>query len=107
MADGNPDTKEPELAKELASALSEAAAEQEEAEDALGSIADSLAMIEKHLCAMVYLQKTLGATEKTGITYQDDVFNAIYSGEDPFSEENMPKPIPPAEAGAGEIAPAA
>jgi hypothetical protein len=104
MADKKDETETPALAQELEKALTQAEAEEAEAQDALTTIADALVMIEKHLCAMVYLQKTLGGTEKTGLTYHDDVFNAIYSGEDPFSPENMPKPIPES---AGENAPAA
>lgn len=66
--------------------------DEEIAQDALSSIADSLKEISafmqmnsRHLCAIVYLMKTSDSmSPKTGITYIDDVFNAIYDDSDPF-----------------------
>jgi hypothetical protein len=81
----------------------EIADEEEEAHDALGTIADALVGIEKHLFALVYLAIT-GAVEKTGVGYVPEVFNAIYDDSDPFSPENMPKPIPDGTAPADENA---
>jgi hypothetical protein len=60
----------------------------EPAQDALESIADSLALITRHLCAVVYLMRT--STEEvrqvTGTTFIHEVFDSIYDDHDPFKE---------------------
>lgn len=77
----------PELAAEAEAALSDAPAQdaEEAAQDALSVIAAALVGIEKHLFALVYLQKTAHPGD-TGVTFVHDVFNAIYDDTDPFKE---------------------
>lgn len=57
-------------------------------ENALVAIAQALLAVEKHLFALVYLEKTRDPA-KTGVTYIEDVFAAIYDGSDPFHEIDM------------------
>lgn len=95
MADKKkPETPKNPLAAELEAAMRNEQEAEQGAEDALGSIAESLALIQCHLCALVYLERTKN-TEKTGLTYIPEVFNAIYDGTDPFAPENMPKAVEP------------
>lgn len=79
----------PELSDELEIAMGNQEAESQEIqitnENALIVIAQALVGIEKHLFALVYLEKTRDP-EKTQVTYLPDVFNAIYDGSDPFRE---------------------
>ena len=96
MADGT----EPKLGDALKEALTERedlepVDEEMQAHDALTVIAESMVSMEKHLFALVYLSKT-NNPEKTGVTYVDEIFNAIYDDTDPFAPENMPQPTPDA-----------
>lgn len=76
----------PELEAEAAAALGNGAdTPEEDAQDALSVIAAALVGIEKHLFALVYLQKTMHPAD-TGVTFVPDVFNAIYDDSDPFAE---------------------
>ena len=54
-------------------------------ENALIVMAQAMVGIEKHLFALVYLEKTRDP-EKTQVTFLSDVFNAIYDGSDPFRD---------------------
>lgn len=78
----------PELAAELEIAMDAEASEGEiqiTNENALVIMAQAMVGIEKHLFALVYLEKTRDP-EKTQVTFLPDVFNAIYDGSDPFRE---------------------
>lgn len=78
----------PELEAEAAAALgaqAEKPAPAEGGQDALEAAVGALIGIEKHMFALVYLLKTSRPAE-TGITYVEDVFNAIYDDSDPFVE---------------------
>lgn len=82
--------QKPELEDEIEAAMVENkdAAENEipiTNENAVLIMAQALVGIEKHLFALVYLEKTRDP-EKTMVTYLPDVFNAIYDGSDPFRE---------------------
>jgi hypothetical protein len=89
----------PELEAEVAAALGSAqGTPEEEAQDALSVIAASLVGIEKHLFALVYLQKTMHPAD-TGVTFVPDVFNAIYDDSDPFAE--VDKILQAAKEGSG------
>ncbi len=81
----------PELEAELVAAMGQddqAPAEGEiqiTNENALIVMAQAMVGIEKHLFALVYLEKTRDP-EKTQVTFLSDVFNAIYDGSDPFRD---------------------
>lgn len=81
----------PELEAELEAAMGQEKEDpaQEEIqitnENALIIMAQALVGIEKHLFALVYLEKTRDP-EKTQVTFLPDVFNAIYDGSDPFRD---------------------
>lgn len=80
----------PELEAELEAAMGQDEAPVEGEiqitnENALIVMAQALVGIEKHLFALVYLEKTRDS-EKTQVTFLPDVFNAIYDGSDPFRD---------------------
>jgi hypothetical protein len=82
------DLSEIKIAPESASADANAdVGEQADAnaQDALGSIADNLSLIQKHLFALLYLAHTW-RPEVTGVTYVHEIFQAIYTEGDPFKE---------------------
>ena len=91
-ASGVPAPKKPEPASAEAGVEIEEGAILENEEDiiqneneAVNSIADNLSLIQKHLFAMLYLAHTW-RPEITGVTYVHEVFQAIYTGDDPFKE---------------------
>ncbi len=80
-----------DLENEAAAALASAPAENQgeeikiTAENALVIMTQALVGIEKHLFALVYLEKTRDPA-KTGVTFIPAVFDAIYDGSDPFKD---------------------